>query len=90
MTALIKVYNENGTKIAQCDARCYDGSGKICYCVCGGINHGVGRNTAALNTLNVKLEHLQPQKAAPRAKNLRLEKHAHLADLTHPTFWNVH
>jgi len=89
MTALIKVYNERGTRIAQCDAKCYDGTGRVCHCVCGGMNHGVGRNTAALNTLTVQITHLQPQNTAPGTQKLRLEKHAHLADLTHPTFWDV-
>lgn len=37
----------------RCDARCYDATGKKCKCICGGVNHGVGKDTAISNSHNI-------------------------------------
>ncbi len=37
--------------VGQCDESCYDSECDECTCVCGGINHGVGREQAIKNTL---------------------------------------
>lgn len=50
MSALIVVYGENGAKIRQCDARCYNAKHEKCVCCCGGKNHGVGLDKAIDNT----------------------------------------
>lgn len=35
----------------SCDAVCYDAKHETCVCVaCGGVNHGVGREQAIVNT----------------------------------------
>ena len=36
----------------RCDARCYRAQGKKCTCICGGRNHGVGRNKAIVQALD--------------------------------------
>jgi hypothetical protein len=46
MTTLISVGNSSG-ETRRCDAKCYNGHGKTCDCVCGGVNHGKGFNIAA-------------------------------------------
>lgn len=45
---LLKSVTQEG-KSQQCDARCYNGKGKSCACICGGINHGVGQTKACTN-----------------------------------------
>jgi len=30
----------------HCDARCYNAKGKVCRCICEGINHGLGLEKA--------------------------------------------
>lgn len=49
MTTLIAVYNSSGC-VGRCDAKCYNAKEHECTCVCGGANHGVGRNKAMANT----------------------------------------
>jgi len=38
------------TRSAGCNAQCYDAKGEVCYCVCGGKNHGIGLEKAIENT----------------------------------------
>lgn len=33
----------------DCDERCADAEGPICYCKCGGVNHGKARKGDVLN-----------------------------------------
>lgn len=40
-----------------CDGKCYNAKGKICRCICGGINHGVGRDQALENTRRLGMDH---------------------------------
>jgi hypothetical protein len=49
MTALIAVYNSGGL-VGRCDAKCYEASHPNCQCVCGGKNHGAGKQQAMENT----------------------------------------
>ena len=49
MVTLIAAYNSEGC-IGRCDAKCYDATGPDCECICGGMNHGVGRRKAEDNT----------------------------------------
>jgi hypothetical protein len=49
VTTLIAVYNSDGC-VGRCDARCYDAAEPDCDCICGGRNHGAGRQQAIGNT----------------------------------------
>lgn len=49
MTVLIAVYNGDEC-IGRCDARCYDAEEEACECICGGKNHGTGKQQALDNT----------------------------------------
>ena len=50
MATLILRRNTQGRTSGRCDAKCYNAKGLNCKCVCGGINHGKGRNQAIDNT----------------------------------------
>lgn len=50
MTTIIIRKNKDGAITGRCDARCYGAKGKKCKCVCGGFNHGMGKNGAILIT----------------------------------------
>jgi hypothetical protein len=45
MTTMLALYNSDGCA-GRCDARCYNAKSKTCSCICGGVNHGVGRQQA--------------------------------------------
>lgn len=51
MATLIIAHRSDGRVTARCDARCYDSKNATCYCVCGGVNHGIGLVNAARRTL---------------------------------------
>jgi len=51
MATLISQTTSNGTR--RCDARCYNGRGHKCKCICGGMNHGKGFQKAMENTRNM-------------------------------------
>ncbi|MCJ7620343.1 MAG: hypothetical protein MUP64_09025 [Anaerolineae bacterium] len=51
MATLIIAHLCNGRVTGRCDARCYDSKTTTCYCVCGGVNHGIGLINAARRTL---------------------------------------
>lgn len=46
---LISVYNSEGC-VGRCDAKCYNAAYPYCDCICGGKNHGVGRDKAVETT----------------------------------------
>jgi predicted RNase H-like HicB family nuclease len=48
VTTLIAVYNSDGC-VGRCDARCYDAEWDECDCICGGRNHGAGKQQALDN-----------------------------------------
>jgi hypothetical protein len=45
MATLIAVCNADGC-VGRCDARCYAARGTGCECICGGRNHGAGKQQA--------------------------------------------
>jgi predicted RNase H-like HicB family nuclease len=49
MTTLLAVYTSDGL-VGRCDAKCYEAVQPDCDCICGGYNHGKGRETAIENT----------------------------------------
>jgi hypothetical protein len=49
MSTLIAVYNSEGC-VGRCDAKCYDATEPECDCICGGKNHGAGKQRATDNT----------------------------------------
>lgn len=49
--------------IGRCDARCYDAGEEECDCICGGENHGVGRERAMDNAREHSPEWLEKAKA---------------------------
>jgi hypothetical protein len=49
MTTVIS-YQSSGGDQGRCDARCYDAHEEECDCICGGRNHGAGREQAIGNT----------------------------------------
>lgn len=42
-------YKVPGKAWRVCNAQCYDAKTKGCKCICGGINHGQGEQTARRN-----------------------------------------
>jgi len=45
------IYQHNGQHCTgKCDSNCYNATGPICDCICGGKNHGVGLEQAKENT----------------------------------------
>lgn len=50
MTTIITVH-KGTTRIGRCDETCYDAVGTGCRCICGGHNHGIGRERAMHPTL---------------------------------------
>ena len=49
MATLIAAYNSDSC-LGRCDAKCYNATEPECTCICGGRNHGAGRNQAIENT----------------------------------------
>ncbi|HLI07048.1 MAG TPA: hypothetical protein VKV40_10825 [Ktedonobacteraceae bacterium] len=49
MTTLLAVYTSSGL-VGCCNAKCYEAVHPNCECICGGSNHGKGRETAVENT----------------------------------------
>jgi hypothetical protein len=49
MTTLI-CYQSSGGDQGHCDAKCYDAHEPDCGCICGGRNHGAGKEQALDNT----------------------------------------
>lgn len=49
MATLIAVYTSDGC-VGRCDAKCYNAADQSCDCVCGGMNHGAGRDAAMQQT----------------------------------------
>lgn len=56
MSTLILCRNTATSITRRCDARCYNAKGPNCKCICSGMNHGKGFNTAIRNTsLNAEI-----------------------------------
>ncbi|MBC8507818.1 MAG: hypothetical protein H8D34_23365, partial [Chloroflexi bacterium] len=52
MTTLISFHSSSGAQ-GRCDAKCYDATEPECDCICGGRNHGAGKDKAIENTREV-------------------------------------
>lgn len=63
MTTLIAVYNSSGC-VGRCDAKCYDAEHADCDCICGGRNHGAGKQRATDNTRELAEQWLADWKQA--------------------------
>jgi predicted RNase H-like HicB family nuclease len=48
VTTLISYQSSGGQ--GRCDAKCYDAEEPECDCICGGRNHGAGKQEAIDNT----------------------------------------
>ena len=46
---LMEMHNSDGL-VGRCDAKCYEATHPDCDCICGGMNHGAGRQKALDNT----------------------------------------
>ncbi|WP_422446013.1 hypothetical protein [Thermoanaerobacterium sp. DL9XJH110] len=57
MATLIQQWS--GGHRRRCDARCYNGHGNRCTCICGGANHGKGLQQAMQNTVEMAKELLK-------------------------------
>lgn len=49
---VLLVKSKAGRLIGCCSRHCYDDEDFRCTCICGGVNHGVGRRQAARNVLD--------------------------------------
>lgn len=65
MVALLTVRLGN-TVVDQCNATCYEATGRACRCICEGRNHGVGLDRAIVNTRRLHTDWVR------RAKNAGL------------------
>lgn len=71
MTTLIAVYNSEGC-VGRCDARCYEATSPDCECICGGKNHGAGKQQAVENTSELAGRWLE-RSSAPSGFGLRVQ-----------------
>lgn len=49
---VLLIRQKTGRIIGVCSAGCYNAEGFNCTCICGGVNHGVGRKQAAQNVVD--------------------------------------
>jgi len=49
MTTVVEARTRRGDVIGRCTAKCHTAKGQSCYCICGGVNHGVGLEQAREN-----------------------------------------
>jgi hypothetical protein len=62
VTTLIAVYNSEGCQ-GRCDAKCYEAHEEECDCICGGRNHGAGKEQALDNTRELAESWLEQARA---------------------------
>lgn len=60
----------------RCDAKCYDAKGPDCDCVCGGMNHGKGLETAQRNTAERAEELIGEVRAWEKFTALKVESNS--------------
>lgn len=72
MTTLIAVYTSSGC-VGRCDAKCYEATTPHCECICGGINHGAGRNQAITNTVELAQKWIDEHQAQHPEKQYRYD-----------------
>lgn len=89
MATLIAVFKPDGKLLGRCDARCYDGSGDRCRCICGGKNHRAGLQTAARQTLAMTTIDPDGLYEHYPIDRLTIEKSKHLSYWAHPTLFTL-
>lgn len=62
MTTLIS-YQSSGGDQGRCDSKCYDADWDECTCICGGRNHGAGKEQALENTRELSQEWVDQARA---------------------------
>jgi len=78
------VYNSEGCQ-GRCDAKCYDAAEEACNCICGGRNHGAGKQQAIDNTRELAESWLEQARA-----NGQDITHAQLAvTVTHEPLFDI-
>lgn len=54
MSTLIAIYKKSGDGglvcVGRCDSKCYNPTNPDCECICGGANHGCGKEKAIEQT----------------------------------------
>jgi len=84
MATLIAVHTSNGLA-GRCDAKCYDAICTVCECVCGGCNHGKGRQRAIDNTRALAQHWIETYTTQKGLTNFTTELYA---ECQHPTLWS--
>ncbi len=84
MTTLIAVSTSQGLK-GRCDAKCYDATCPACECVCGGRNHGKGRERAIENTRVLAQHWVETYIMQKGLTNFTTELYA---ECQQPTLWS--
>lgn len=80
MSTLIESFDYRGRPNGRCDAKCYDAEASECECLCGGENHGKGKETAIENTIRRaatwaaawRLKHPETVKVDVRVRQMEL------------------
>jgi hypothetical protein len=62
VTTLIS-YQSSGGGQGRCNAKCYDAAEPDCTCICGGRNHGAGKEQAIDNTRELAASWLKHARA---------------------------
>ena len=74
MSTIMEISTSRGFH-ARCDRRCYNARSAKCHCICGGLNHAVGRDQAIANTraaLRDSLHTLQRCNKDPHSRKIIL------------------
>jgi len=75
MTTLIVVSTSQGLA-GRCDAKCYEATCTVCECVCGGRNHGMGREKAIDNTRTLAAQWIATYTQEKGLSDVTTELHA--------------
>ena len=84
MTTLIAVSTSSGLA-GRCDAKCYEATCSVCECVCGGRNHGAGRERAIENTRALAETWIETYTTQKGWTNFTTELHE---ECQQPTLWS--
>lgn len=87
MSTLIAL-TDNGHVVRSCGANCYNAKSDVCFCICNGLNHGLGLHDAEANTRREGIAAVAAYTAKhPQAASWRLHLHLPPApDKTKPLF----
>lgn len=84
MATLIAISTLSGSA-GRCDAKCYDATCTVCECICGGRNHGVGRERATENTRSLAQYWIETSTTQKGWTDFTTELHM---ECQHPTLWS--